>query len=162
MRRLLFVIAVLAMFACAAGLLLCGCDEGGTTAPGGETTTEKTVEKTPTRPADEQLLYDYFGAIDEGRYRDAFDMRTASLEPDADFEEFSASYRDYVKSVKVVSVKKLPEFSEPGREEFQVTLDATYIKPYPAGSGQIPMFYILVPDPEHQGGWLIESEGTGP
>lgn len=173
MKRFLYAVVVIAVAAVAAGLLLGGCGSGdGTTTEGevvtGETSGDKVTTDTEngdekeTRPAEEQLLYDYFEAVDEGRYRDAFDMRTMSLQPDADFEEFAASYRDYVKGVRVVSVKRLPEFSSPGREEFQVELDATYIKPYPAGSGQIPPFFILVPHPDREGAWLIDSEGTGP
>lgn len=162
MKRFLLAVAAFAVFAAAAGLILGGCGGGGKTASESGTTTGNTGEETATRPADEQLLYDYFQAIDEGRYRDAFDMRTMSLQQEADYDEFVASYRDYVSSVQVASVEKLPNFSTPEREEFQVELDATYIKPYPAGSGQIPGFYVLVPDPNQNGAWLIESDGTGP
>jgi len=172
LRRGVKALSLVAAFLVIAGLLAAGCGGGGESNGGaekaGNTTADvRTVEgdtsgEEVARQAGEQLLYDYFEAIDEGRYRDAFEMRTMSLQPDADYDAFAASYSDYVKSVRVVSVKRLPEFSSMGREEFQVELDATYVKPYPAGSGQIPTFFILVPHPDREGAWLIESEGTGP
>lgn len=163
MRRGIAAVIVLLLAGTLALLLSAGCDE--------KTATDKEVtqgnatqpeEETAKRPADEQLLYNYFEAINDKRYRDAYDMRTAAYRSERGYEEFAASYSDYVNSVKAISVKKLPEFSTADSEEFQVSLDATYIQEYPAGSGRIPEFYVLVPNPNEAGGWLIESEGTGP
>ena len=81
-------------------------------------------------------------------------MRATVYRSNTGYEEFASYYSDCVSSVKVVSVKKLREFSTADTEEFQVTLAATYIKEYPAGSGRIPEFYLLVPNPNEAGPWL--------
>ena len=138
-----------------------GCGNGKKTDAGNDAAPRKVVDGGEKRPADQQVLYEYFEAIDQKRYRDAYNMWSESGQPTS-FEEFKASYADYVDSVRVVSVKKLPEFSAPDRETFQVDLDSRYIKNYPAGSGEIPSFWTVVPDPANPGSWLIEAEGTGP
>ncbi|MBU1671374.1 MAG: DUF4829 domain-containing protein [Actinobacteria bacterium] len=147
-----------------AGLVaLGGCDDKTTTTtPETSTTTQTESGKTGEHPAEEQVIYDYFDAINRGDYEAAYELRTMSRQPQSDHQAFVASYQPYIKSVKVVSVKKLPEFSSAEREEFQVEFDATYIKQYPAGSGYLPLFYVVVPDTQNEGEWLIESEGTGP
>ncbi len=141
--------------------LVAGCGNGGKTDVGTGTGPGKEVAEGKKRPADQQVLYDYFEAIDQKRYRDAYNMWSESGQPTS-FEEFKASYADYIDSVKVVSARKLPEFSTPDRETFQVEFDARYIKKYPAGSGEIPLFWMVVPDPANPGDWLIDAEGTGP
>ncbi|MFH1150366.1 MAG: hypothetical protein V1748_07820 [Actinomycetota bacterium] len=151
----------------AGALTLCGCggkttstpDTSGTT---GETDSGTKTETAEEHPADVQVIYDFFDAINRGDYVAAYALRTMSREPGADYQQFVDSYQPYVDTVKVVSVKKLPEFSTAEREEFQVEFDATYIKQYPAGSGYLPTFYVVVPDTQNEGKWLIESEGTGP
>jgi hypothetical protein len=160
MRRLK-ILALLVAIVLVAVELAAGCDEEKATKTNGDAGEQTTGEIVKKKPADEQVLYDYFEAIDEKRYDDAYDLWSESGQS-ASFEEFKASYADYVDSVKVVSVTKLPEFSTPDRETFRVDLDARYIKNYPAGSGEIPMFWVVVPDPDSTGDWLIEAEGTGP
>lgn len=159
--RSLKVLLLLTVMALLAVVLIPGCDETKTTEVTVDTGTQEKVEIEEKKPADEQVLYDYFEAIDEGRYEDAYDMWTESGRPSS-FDDFKTSYADYVESVKVVSVTKLPEFSTSDRETFRVDLDASYIKNYPAGSGEIPMFWVVVPDPDTTEGWLIDAEGTGP
>lgn len=138
-------------------------DEGATGKADSAVSTEDNEEEkaSGSRPPEEQLLYDYFEAIDEGRYQDAYGMWAADQRP-TDFNEFAASYRDYVSAVGVSSLKRVPEFSAPGSEVFQVELDATYIKEYPAGSGEIPVFWTVVQDFENPDRWFIASSGTGP
>ena len=74
--------------------------------------------------------------------------------------------RSELRSVSVISLKQVlpPEFTNPsgGREMFNANLDATYIKQYPAGSGQLPSYYVVVPDPSNPGHWLMDEEDTGP
>jgi hypothetical protein len=126
-------------------------------------TTGQQTQANQGRPADEQIIYDYFAAINAKGYQDAYQMLTAKWKSIyANYEQFVASYREYISSVTIRSIKKLPEFSSPGKGMFQVELEANYIKHYPAGSGNIPEFYVLVPDTNNPGQWLIDSAGAGP
>lgn len=138
-----------------------GCGTTTTTTPSVHTTvpsTGATIKHTPQ----EQLIYDYYKAINDKTYETAWAMTTANFKAHrASFAAFQASYADYVKSVKVVSVKKLPEFSTPQREEYDTSYDATYIKLYPAGSGHLPTVNVVVPDPSHPNRWLLDEIGTG-
>ncbi len=159
-------IALIALLLSAMVVSGCGKKEVADSAANGAgktgTTESSGKENSATeRPPEEQLLYDYFAAINDGRYEDAYAMWAANQRPTS-FSEFAASYRDYVDTVEVRSLKKLPEFSSPGNEVYQVDLDATYIKEYPAGSGEIPGVWTVVQDFNNPDKWLIADEGTGP
>jgi hypothetical protein len=80
----------------------------------------------------------------------------------ASFSAFEASYRDYVSSVKVLSLTRLDQSSTNQRIEYQTVYGATYIKPYPAGSGQLPTINIVVPDTVNPNHWLLDEIGMGP
>jgi hypothetical protein len=127
------------------------------------TTPSSGQTQTNPRPAEEQIVYDYYKAINDKRYQDAFAMTSDRFKSSyASFAAFEASYRDYVQSVKVVSLRRLDQFSTPQRIEFDATYDAAYIKPYPAGSGQLPPVNVVVPDAVNPNHWLLDGIGTGP
>ena len=138
-----------------------GCGTSATT-PSKKTTipsTGATVKYT----TQEQLIYDYYNAINNKHYETAWGMTTDSFKSHyPTLAAFTASYADYVSSVKAVSVKQLAQFSTPQKEEYETAYDATYIKQYPAGSGYLPPINVVVPDTVHAGKWLLDEIGTGP
>ena len=171
MRRELPAIMVL-LIAVVTVLAVVGCGDSGTE-PATETTVDdQQVQDEPVNgdigeedtplSAQEQLLYEYYAAIDRHDYQDAYGMCSEKYVSGMNLEQFEAMYLDYIKSVKVESVTLLPEFSSPAGEEYRVDFDAVYIKNYPAGSGELPLFHLLVKDPDKPGGWLLDAVGTGP
>jgi hypothetical protein len=138
-----------------------GCGTSNTT-PSHKTTVPSTGA-TSKHTAQQQLIYDYYNAINNKHYDLAWAMTTADFKSHyPTLAAFTASYADYVSSVIVVSVKKLDQFSTAQKEEYETAYDATYIKKYPAGSGYLPPINVVVPDPAHAGKWLLDEIGTGP
>jgi hypothetical protein len=138
-----------------------GCDTS-TTTPSKQTSPPSTVA-TVKHTTQEQLIYDYYKAINNKQYETAWAITTANFKSHyPTLADFKASYADYVSSVTAVSVKKLDQFSTPQKEEYETAYDATYIKQYPAGSGYLPTINVLVPDPAHTNKWLLDEIGTGP
>lgn len=160
MRKLcaLFFALVLVLLT-VAGVTGCG---SSTTTPGKQTTPPSTGA-TVKHTTQEQLIYDYYKAVNDKQYETAWAMTTANFKSHYPaLADFQASYADYVSSVEAVSVKKLDQFSTPQKEEYETAYDATYIKQYPAGSGYLPTINVIVPDPAHAGKWLLDEIGTGP
>jgi hypothetical protein len=168
MRKAYMICAVLLLVAVIA-VTASGC--GTKKATTGSTTPLTTQPTTPSsgpsqtnpRPAEEQIVYDYYKAINEKRYQDAFSMTSDRFKSSyASLAAFEASYKDYVESVRVLSLLRLDQFSTPQRIEFDATYDARYIKPYPAGSGKLPPINTVVPDTVNPNHWLLDEIGTGP
>lgn len=170
-RYLPAILAVLVALGMTFAAIGCGGESG--TEPGTEPTVDdqqvqdKPVDddngkEDPALSTQEQLLYDYYAAIDRHNYQDAYGMCSEKYVSGMTLEQFEAMYREYIKSVKVESVTLLPEFSSPAGEEYRVDFDAVYIKNYPAGSGELPLFHLLEKDPNKPGGWLLDAIGTGP
>ncbi|MBU4175537.1 MAG: DUF4829 domain-containing protein [Actinobacteria bacterium] len=171
MRRILSAIMVL-LVTLVAVLAVVGCGDSGTE-PATETVVEdKQVpdqvvdgdieEKDMLVPAQQGLLYYFYAAIDRHDYQDAYGMCSEKYVSGMTLEQFEAMYREYIKSVKIESITPVPEYSTPDSEEYRVDFDAVYIKNYPAGSGELPLFHMLVKDPSSPGGWLLDAIGTGP
>lgn len=161
--KAVFALSLLLVISCLA--LQAGCGEGPAL------TLPKTQPDRPDRPEDgettersapAQSIYTFYQAIDEGRYEDAYELTTEQYRENLSLEQFESLYRNYVESVRVLEVTGLPEYSEEWREEYRVDFEATYLQNYPAGSGELPMFHILVPDPSDPDRWLIDGMGTAP
>jgi hypothetical protein len=148
--------------------LASGCGKQKSTKNATAPVTKKTAPSTTPGqtqpiPKDQQVVYDYYNAINEKRYQAAFDLTSNDFKSHyASFAAFEASYQDYVSSVKVVSLMRLDQFSTNQRIEYQAVYDATYIKPYPAGSGALPPINVVVPDSVNPNHWLLDEIGTGP
>lgn len=170
-RYLPAILAVLVALGMTFSAIGCGNESG--TEPGTEPTVDDQQvqdepvdddngKEDPALSAQEQLLYDYYAAIDRHDYQAAYGMCSEKYASGMNYQQFEAMYLEYIKSVKVVSITPLPEFSSPAGEEYRVDFDAVYIKNYPAGSGELPLFHLLVKDPDKPGGWLLDAIGTGP
>lgn len=157
------VLAVLVLVAALAS----GCGKQksakNTTAPVTKKTAPSTTPQNQVIPKDQQVIYSYYDYINEKHYQAAYDLTSDNFKSHyTSFAEFEASYRDYVSSVKVVSLTRLDQFSTNQRIEYQAVYDATYIKPYPAGSGALPPINVVVPDTVNENHWLLDEIGTGP
>jgi hypothetical protein len=127
------------------------------------TTTPSTTPGNQVKPQDQQVIYDYYNAINGKRYQDAYNLTSDDFKAHyKSFADFEASYRDYVSSVRVVSLTRLDQFSTNQNIEYQAVYDATYIKPYPAGGGTLPTINVVVPDSVNENHWLLNEIGTGP
>jgi len=172
MKRILTAITVLVIaLVTALAVVGCGGDSGTETENGTVVEDQKSAEESaddengkesPGLSEQERLLYDYYSAIDRQDYEAAYGMCSAKYVSAMDIEQFEAMYSEYIKNVKVIEITLLPEFSTPETEEYRVDFDTAYIKNYPAGSGELPMFHVLVKDPDKPGGWLLDGIGTGP
>jgi len=134
-----------------------------TTTPGTTKTAPSTTPQSQVVPKDQQVIYSYYGYINDKHYQAAYDLTSDGFKSHyASFAAFEASYRDYVSSVKVVSLTRLDQFSTNQRIEYQAVYDATYIKPYPGGGGVLPPINVVVPDTVNANHWLLDEIGTGP
>jgi|GEM_PF-3242683 len=129
----------------------------------GEKTEEgKTIEKEEKKktlksdleisPA--QIITYYYNAIDSQNYKKAARYRFG-----VSAKKLQKQYKPYIKSVSVTKATKMPRLKQ-DEVCFNVVFKATYIKEYPAGSGQLPNFHCLKQD--RKGNWKISQISTGP
>jgi len=166
MRRMRSVGVALVLLALVA-LLASGCGKQkttkNTTAPVTKTTTPSTSPQGQVIPQEELVIYNYYNAINDKRYQDAYTLTSDAFKSHyTSFAEFEASYSKYVSSVSVVSLTRLNQFSTNQRIEYQAVYDAKYIKSYPGGSGTLPPINVVVPDTVNENHWLLDEIGTGP
>jgi len=75
-------------------------------------TAPSTTPQSQVVPQEQQVIYDYYSAINDKRYQDAYNRTSDDFKSHyTSFSEFEASYRQYVSSVKVVSLTRLDQFS---------------------------------------------------
>lgn len=155
-KAFLFVLIVIV----AALATLTGCSSSKTTPA---TQPVKSTGPTSVVPQEQQVIYNYYKAVNEKRYKDAFNLASGRFKSQyGSLSDFEATYRDFVNSVKVVSLTRLDQFSTGTLIEFRAVYDATYIKPYPAGDGKLPTINTVVPDATNQNRWMIDEISTGP
>lgn len=106
----------------------------------------------------------YYGAINRRDYKTAYSYLTSKFQYSLSYSNFVKEYADYIDKVEVESMIKLEEFSSAGVECYEVNFDTVYIKPYPAGSGELPpIHYVTSMDPNDSNAeWRISDIGTGP
>jgi hypothetical protein len=146
-----------------ASALLCGCGGVGPTSanrnPGG---TQAGGVSSETK-AQEQVIYDYYSALNDRNYKGAYDLTSAHFRSRyGSLAEFTAYYKDFITSVKVSSLKKLDGLSTLQKAEFATNYLADYVKSNPPATGYLPPINTVVPAPGRPGKWLIYDITTGP
>ncbi len=179
------------VFVLGASLVLSGCEPENPTEETGDNNEEQTgsicnftqAEFEPTTRG-EQLLHNFFYAINNGHYETAFNMLSDDMKAsygkdvegnDVDpLENFTQVYSAHVQCVQIVGMEDVSGQAAAtgdlvsaslGLVWYRVTFEATYIQPFDAGSGELPMFYKTQCDPhadQNQPGWgEIISIATG-
>lgn len=109
-----------------------------------------------------RVLYAYFQAIADQNYQAAYNLHSPEYRAQVPYDVFVQMYQDHIQSISIQSVEPLPHFSNPNHQEFRVEFNVSYIKPFPAGNGRIPEFFVLVPQADDQAPWLIDGMAPGP
>ncbi len=114
-------------------------------------------------PQEERVIYDYYDAINQKRYQDAYNLTSDDFKAQfPTFSDFEDSYEKYISSVKVVSLTRLDRFSTNQRIEYRAVYDATYLRPYPTGDGKLPPVNVVIPDTVNEDRWLLDKISTEP
>jgi hypothetical protein len=109
-----------------------------------------------------RVLYDYFDAIASRNYQLAYNLHSPEFRAQVSYDEFVQMYQNHIGSIRIQSVEPLPSYSNPNHQEFRLEFNASYLKPYPAGNGRFPEFFVLVPAGNAEGEWLIDGMAPGP
>lgn len=109
-----------------------------------------------------RVLYDYFDAIASRNYELAYNLHSPEFRAQVSYDEFVQLYQNHIDSIRIQSVEPLPSFSNRNHQEFRLEFNASYLKPYPAGNGRFPEFFVLVPADNSEGEWLIDGMAPGP
>jgi len=133
------------------GVFLSGC---GKESKSGEITAKEIADQ-------QKVITQYYGYIDQGKYKDAYALTTVGFQRGLSYDNFVYQYREYVKSVKVIAMNRLKQFSDKNNGAFNVALDPSYRKKYPYGDGQLPQVHVLQRENPGSAVWKIDSIGVG-
>lgn len=129
---------------------------------GGELINQEQAASLPDQMAGEQRLRNYYAAIANRRYADAYAMLSDRYQSQVPSPQFIRQYRDYIVNLSVQSVQLLSTLSTNNQLLYHVSFDVAYLRPYPSSDGRLQEYYRLVPDPDQPGNWLIDSMETAP
>jgi len=108
-----------------------------------------------------KVINEYYQAINQGKYRDAYNLTSANYQRGTSYKNFVYQYENYIKSVKIKSIERLTQYSDKNDGVFNVTFDATYKKKYPYGNGELPGIHTLQRETPKSTVWKIDSIGVG-
>jgi NTF2-like N-terminal transpeptidase domain len=112
--------------------------------------------------ADQKKVIDeYYQAIDQGNYRNAYNLTDANFKNGMSYKNFVYQYKEFVKSVKIKSIARLMQYSDKDNGVFNVTLNATYKQKYPYYNGELPGVHVLQRDKKGSTVWRLDSIGVG-
>ena len=134
------------------GVFLLG--NGNTVSKSGEITKKDITDQ-------EKVLNEYYEAIDQGKYKDAYNLTSANYRRGRSYDNFVYQYKEYIKSVKIKSMERISQYSDKENGVFNLTFDAIYKQKYPDGNGELPAIHVLQREKKKSPVWKIDSIGIG-
>jgi len=136
------------------GVFFFGSSNGNSVAQPGKITNKEIADQ-------KTVINEFYQAIDQGKYRDAYNLTSANFQRGTSYKNFVYQYENYIKSVKIKSIERLTQYSDKDNGAFSVTFNATYKQKYPYGNGKLPGVHVLQREKKKSPVWKIDSIGIG-